>query len=233
MPASGWQNVIENAYSPLIEALETGDLQTFHFFLANFLSWRRPTGIEISRIIHEYSTDDRKKHYFEQQVMQPLLHWWGRTESHGRDFSALALPAIANPCGVLVDGHLISRGSIFSDIYARMLAAMVSGDRPIIAELVGGFGRLIYFMSASLDRFSYLNFDLPETLCCSSYYLMQAFPDKRFLLYGEEELTADSLQSYDFILLPATELSKLESGCVDLLINENSLGEMRGDTCRH
>ena len=66
--------------------------------------------------------------------------------------------------------------------------------RPVIAELGGGYGRLFYFLSQHFSEFTYIGIDLPEILCCASYYLMLAFPDKRFLLYGEAEVTPQSLE---------------------------------------
>jgi len=233
LPAIGWQRVIDNSYRSLTRALETGDLSGTHEFLSNFLSWKEPTGIEDSRLIHEYSNVEHQRRYFERRAMHPLLYWWHRTESRGRDFSTLALPPIGNPCGVMVDGNIISRGSVFAEIHARTLAGLVTGDRPVVAELGGGFGRLAYFMSRNLDRFCYIGFDLPETLVCSAYYLIQAFPEKKFLLYGEDELTPDSVADYDFILWPSTELGRLRDRSVDLFINENSLGCMTSRSSNH
>jgi hypothetical protein len=126
-----------------------------------------------------------------------------------------------------------SPGSVFSEIHARLVAGFVHPDRPIIGELGGGFGRLFYFLSQHLRDFCYVGFDLPETLCCASYYLMKAFPEKRFFLYGEENCDAKSLQKYDFILLPSFEITKLPDDSVDLFINENSLGEIEASACRH
>jgi putative sugar O-methyltransferase len=233
LPASGWQNVMNDAYAPLGSALETGDLDSFHFFLANFLSWKRRTGIENSRLVYECSLDERRKRHFERQIMRSLLIWWARVESQGRDFSALALPDVSNPCGVVVDGHLVSRGSIFSEVYGRMLADLVPGEHPVVAELGGGFGRLLYFMSGNLRRFTYVGFDIPEVLCCASYFLMRTFPEKKFLLHGEADIDSQSFTDYDIVLLPAVEIAKLHNGGVDLFINENSLGAMRAAACRH
>jgi hypothetical protein len=110
----------------------------------------------------------------------------------------------------------------------------VNGERPVIGEVGGGYGRLIYHLSRHLKEFCYLDFDLPETLCCASYFLLKAFPERRFLLYGESEgeLTEAQLRSYDFILLPAFEISKLPDRRVDLFLNENSLGDMPEDIAR-
>ena len=104
-------------------------------------------------------------------------------------------------------------------------------DRPVIGELGGGFGRLCVFLRRQFPESTYVAFDLPECLACASYYLMMSFPEKRYLLYGEGELTPESLAEFDFILRPSFEISKIPDSSVDLFINENSLGMVPPETC--
>jgi hypothetical protein len=231
-PDGGWKRMRVVAYAPLLEGLEHGDLDRFHGFLANFASWPSATGIEKSRLMHECSLDARKRRHFEQRVMAPLIQWWRVCGSGGRELPALDLPRFGNPCGVLVDDVLVTPGAVFGEIYGRMLAGFVDAERPVIGEVGGGYGRMIYYLSRHLERFCYLDFDLPETLCLASYFTMKVFPERRFLLYGEGEFTQDSLREYDFILLPSFEISRLPDRCVDLFLNENSLGDMPGDAAR-
>lgn len=61
---------------------------------------------------------------------------------------------------------------------------------------------------------------------------MKSFPEHRFLLYGEGDPTAESLEENDFILLPSFEISRIPDRSVDLFINENSLGYLQADACR-
>jgi len=231
-PDGGWKRVRDVAYAPLLEGLEHGDLDHFHEFLANFASWPSATGIEKSRLMYECSLDARKRRHFEQRIMAPLIHWWQVCGSGGGELSALDMPRFGNPCGVLTDDVLVTPGAVFGEIYGRMLAGFADGERPVIGEVGGGYGRMIYFLSRHLERFCYLDFDLPETLCLASYFTMKVFPEHRFLLYGEQELTEDRLREYDFILLPSFEISKLPERRVDLFLNENSLGDMPPDAAR-
>ncbi len=232
-PSSMWKNILRTAYQDVTESLQANDIERFHSFLTNFGSWHQPTGIEESRLIRQCAIDRHKALHFEQKIMTPLIRWWLKFESDGRDLSALVMPNHGNFGGMSVNGHLISPGSVFTDVYARMIAGFLETDRPLIAELGGGFGRLVYFLSRHQSDFRYIGFDLPETLCCASYFLMKTFPEKRFLLYGEREWDVTCLDDFDFLLLPSFEISKLPDQCVDLFINENSLGELEAAACEH
>ena len=97
----------------------------------------------------------------------------------------------------------------------------------MVAEIGGGFGGCAYFLLSGRDPCRYVNFDLPEILMIEQYYLMSAFPEKKFLLYGEHQIDfRRALQSYDVILAPNFELPNLPDDSVDFFINTGSLSEM-------
>ena len=232
LPSSAWRTVLEGAFAPLSEGLAKGDLARFHHFLANFRSWERSTGMEPSEQIREYARDRAKREHFLLRVVAPMLRWWQRSESRGRDLSALTIPTHGNMCGVMVDGHLIAPSSIFCDMYGRLLAAFCGEGRRVVAELGAGFGKLLYFVSRHLERTCFVDVDLPESLCCAAYFLMKSFPERRFLLFGEGDVTQRSFEEFDFVLLPSFGVSKIPDRSIDLFSNENSLGMMHADACR-
>lgn len=232
-PSSMWENIFRQSYGEICDSLPSRDLERFHRFLANFGSWSTPTAIEQSWLIRQSAVDRRKRRHLEQKIIAPLVRWWLRFESNGRDLSALEIPTHGNFGGVRVNGHLITPGSVFGEIYGRQLSGLVESERPVIAELGGGFGRLFYFLSRQLGAYVYVGFDLPETLCCASYYLMKSFPEKRFLLYGERDWDPNSLSEYDYLLLPSFEISKLAPESIELFVNENSLGEIEASACEN
>jgi hypothetical protein len=232
-PSSMWQATLQTAYAALRESLSTRNLAGFHHFLANFGALDVSTGIEESRLLRRATTRRATQRHLERKIMGPQIQWWLRVESDGRDLSALEIPRHGNLGGVLVDGHLISPGSVFGDVHARLVTGFIDTERPVIGELGGGFGRLAYLLSRHLDAFRYVGFDLPETLCCATYYLMKSFPEKRFLLYGEEPRPAALLGEYDVVLLPSFELPTLPDDSVDLFLNENSLGGVTAEACRN
>jgi putative sugar O-methyltransferase len=232
-PTSLWSRLLRQGFAPLGAALERDDVQVFHRFLANYAGSEQETAIEESSRLRRIAHDPHKKRHFEQTVMAPMLAWWLANEAGARDLSALALPATGNPCGVRVGRHLISRLSIVSDVYAGLLARAVGREGAVIGELACGAGRMAHALVRQARPACYVGLDLPEPLCCASYLLMRAFPTARFLLYGEEPFPADSLQRYDFVLLPAYEIARLPSETFDLFLNENSLGEIAPEGARH
>ncbi len=231
LPGGGWKNVTDSAFSYLLDGYEQNDLDRFHYFLANFGAWEKPTGIGESWVFSKLNASSSKRKFFEQQTMPQLIQWWEVFESQGRSLSELVIPSHGNQGGALVDGHLILPNSVFSECYARMLAGFVDRPRPVIGELGGGFGRLCCFLKRQFQESTYVGFDLPECLACASYYLMLSFPEKSFLLYGEGDLNAEALSSFDFILLPSFETKNIPDRSLDLFVNENSLGMVPPKTC--
>lgn len=75
---------------------------------------------------------------------------------------------------------------------------------------------------------TYINFDLPENLIVSSYYLKASNPEKRIKIFdgSEVDLSREDIQQYDAVLMPNYFLPKLEALSVDLFINTVSLSEM-------
>ena len=202
LPSSLWQNQLDSAY----ESLYGGDIEKASFFLSNFGAWPKYTGIENTRMILDLNVSHASRRQL-QRMIGKMVNWWQNHESQGRTIEALSYPRFGNQYGATLEGKFIGVGSVFNDVHSNVISNvimdMVGSDRPKIAEIGGGYGKLFYFISRKIKDFTYLNFDLPETICCSSYYLMKAFPDKKFLLFGEETLNAHSLSKYDFILLPS------------------------------
>ena len=55
---------------------------------------------------------------------------------------------------------------------------------------------------------------------------MKSWPEKKTLLYGEDNFSKNSFLKYDLIFMPANEIEKLGHNSIDLFLNKNSLGEM-------
>ena len=72
--------------------------------------------------------------------------------------------------------------------------------------------------------------DIPEVLVLSSYFLMAAFPQKKFLLYKEGQQDFSKLEQYDVILMPNFVLPQLGGETVDLFFNQASFSEMDSTT---
>jgi putative sugar O-methyltransferase len=227
LPSSLWKKQLDKAYSSLKKSKEE-----VGYFLRNFGSWPEYTGIEHSTLIDELSTSfiSRKKLY---QMFDNLLNFWELHEKEKRSLDSISYPRHGNQSGIEIDGTFIGIGSVPNDMRASVLANLVRDiKRPVIAEVGGGYGKLFYFISKKIENFCYVDLDLPETVSLASYYLMKTFPKKKFLLFGEGDLSNDAINNYDFILMPSFCIDVLPSNSVDMFINANSFGEMSLDTTK-
>ncbi len=229
-PSSIWRAQLDDAYASLIEGLRDGDLEKFHFFLANFGVWEKYHGVENNLLIREATTSRIKACYLKHKFLRALKIWkWfygGR-----RDVAALTYPRVGNQAGALLHGRFVGYGSFFNEIYGSILSGLLAGTpSPVVAEIGAGYGKLAYFVLRDLPGATFVDFDLPETLCLAAYYLMNVWPEKKVLLYGEEDFDADCLSRYDLIFMPPQEIEKLGRDTVDLFLNKNSLGEMTAES---
>lgn len=227
-PSSLWQAQLNKSFIYLLTGLKENDIDKFHYFLANFGAWKEYTGVEESSMVQKYASAGSliTRRYMENGIFYNLLMLW-EFYSINKEVKCLERPNYGNLSGAYIDGVLVTVDSFFGEIYGSLLSGLLQPlKRPIIGELGGGCGRLAYYTIRCKENFTYIDFDLPEVLCLAAYYLIKAFPDKKTLLYGEEEYTPAAHLKYDLIFMPSYEIDKLQSSCIDLFINETSLGEM-------
>jgi len=228
MPSSLWEKHLDASYPSYPDT----DIDRFHFFLSNFGSLDTYTGINFSTLVREYAKTAKSRKHFEKMVIGLKVAWWLRFESNGRDLSALSIPQHGNQCGATVNNNFIGFDSVLNEFYGRMISNFLKKDRPVVGEIGAGYGILFFFISRALSDYCYLDFDLPETLCCATYYLMKSFPHRKFLLYGESELNEKVMKEYDFIFMPSYAIKDLPDDSVDIFINMSSLGEIKPQACK-
>jgi putative sugar O-methyltransferase len=228
MPSSYWQQVLSSSYPNYTLT----NLDDFHVFLSNFGAWESHLGITWTYLVRQYTKTQRSRRYFERKIIGRKIAWWLSFESRGRGISALSQPRFGNLWGANVDGHFVTYEALLNEFYGRLISNSLGNGRQILGEIGAGYGVLPYFILKDLSKFCYLDFDLPEVMCCATYYLMKSFPDKKFLLYGEGQLNQQALGEYDFIFMPPYAIKDLPDNAVDIFINLSSLGEMRPVSCR-
>lgn len=227
-PSSLWEAQLKKSYAYLISGLEENNIDKFHFFLANFGAWKEYTGVEEGSLIQKYAKPGFliTRRYLQNEIFYNLLKLW-KYYNVDKEVDCLERPNYGNLSGAYIDGVLLTVDSFFGEIYGSLLSGLLQPlQRPVIGEIGAGCGRLAYYTIRRQESFAYIDFDLPEVLCLASYYLMKTFPQKKTLLYGEEEYTPATHLKYDLIFMPSYEICKLDSSCVHLFINETSLGEM-------
>lgn len=231
LPSSLWESLFNRSYASLAEGLGDDDITPFHFFLANFGAWRTYLGVEANTLIHENSKSLVRRRYLANVVFQNQFETWLWFFGGRRPLTSLSCPMHGNQSGAFLDGMFVGADSFFNDIYGSMLSGLVTDrKRPVVAELGGGSGKVAYYTLRNLEHSCFIDFDLPETLCLAAYYLMKSWPEKRILLYGEEDYSQDLHSRYDAIFMPSYEIAKLGPQSIDLFFNKNSLGEMTSES---
>jgi len=152
--------------------------------------------------------------------------WKSRTA--GRfELSDLKPPNVGNPFGFVLDGVFVRTGSEDQHYCAHRIIDLIgSFDAPVVAEIGGGFGGMAYYLIRDLPSVTYLNFDMPETIALASYYLLNAFPQAKAILYGEAELNAETLRSSQIILMPSFAIPQLPPSSVDIAFNARILSDL-------
>ena len=149
----------------------------------------------------------------------------------GFDLRQLNFPLVGNPTGIVVNGKVISTGTLRHAYHAvEMCELLQDVPNATIVEIGGGLGGQAYqTLQMSGNQVSkYLVFDIPEVAAISSYLLLSAFPDKRVRLFGEGEVYTTSLAEYDIAVFPHFTINQLQESSVDLFYNSNSFSEMDG-----
>ncbi|TNI13009.1 putative sugar O-methyltransferase [Aeromonas veronii] len=141
----------------------------------------------------------------------------------------LACKNVGNPYGIYLDGNIVHANNMLNNYRAVTTINLLSDlNRPIVMEVGGGYGGYAESLFSCGFQGTYINFDLPENLIVSSYYLMMCFPDKKILTYQDniETLSRAELEKYDIILLPHYLIEKIEELSIDFAINTISFSEM-------
>jgi putative sugar O-methyltransferase len=149
-------------------------------------------------------------------------------------FANLEEPDIGNPICVHVNGKRISQdisNSYMEYSFVREALDIQFPKIKVLAEIGGGYGRLIYLFHRfhQRDGLKVVMIDLPPALFIAQWYMRSAFPDSRIMVYRNfsnfEEIKEEFDRASICFLLPH-QLALLPSNLIDLLINVSSLHEM-------
>lgn len=215
---------------PSIRALRENDTTALAAMYRNFYRDPCSAGLlaapgGISRAYFGGQIKDIYRRFYLTHVLYRLDYW---KEITGGRFSLkdLAGPGIGNPFGVTIDGTHIGVGAEYAHYCAYRAADLLeraAPQRTVIAEIGGGFGAVAYYLLRDNQPLTYINFDIPERVALSSYYLMKAFPHLTFVLYGEKPLLSEMIRQADVVLLPAFALADMPSASVDITFSSNGL----------
>lgn len=220
-----WQGIIDTRFRRLTTALEANDLETIRAILENFN--REDCGDDTCGG-GQYYQRMRDIPFYKYQFINA---WYKRyiacVEAVGYqpDFDT---PFVGNPVGLSFDNKVIPLCNIEYRCYAENIKSLLkSTPCPVVCEIGGGVGGQVLETKRSISSLTYILLDIPEVLLLSSYHLMMAFPQNRFLLYGEGELKP---RDYDVTLMPNFVLPHIGDCSVDLVFNSCSFSEMDYNT---
>lgn len=219
---ANWKSFLTATRPEYFAFRQTGNLQELEGLLANFCRNNMSTGILGGRAA------------FEDYAVQPDMVSGIRQNFNVWTYSIgdapvheLASPPIGNPFGHWIDNVIVHPNTFLNHYRGRFAQKLLSNiKRPVIAEIGGGFGGFAYYALKFMPGCCYLNFDLPENLLISSYYLSLAYPDLRIHLYSGNEDMRALVDEYDIILMPQYTLPLLPDRSIDLFLNTISLSEM-------
>ena len=230
-----WLPIYEYQFKNLIEALKKADVVSLKKMYRNF--WRDPcsTGlvgfpVDMQKSYFQSNISTEHKKYALHDGLHRYNMWKSLIGSSAR-IEQLESPNIGNPYGLIIDGIFVKGGADYLHYYAKQINTLVKENKkPVVGELGGGYGGMAYYLLRDTQNVTYIDFDLPENMALTAYFLLNAFPNKKIALYGEVEINSDTMKAYDGMILPNFTTHKFADNSFDLIFNSYSLAEMAEDT---
>jgi putative sugar O-methyltransferase len=228
-----WAEWLEINYGPLIEAINSRDHDALNALLSNFAREQFAVGTGGSYddlVVYKTSMIGR------MYVKSVWCDYRNKLIDVGGDIANVRHPMIGNPAGIPVNGSVIPIETLRHAYNACSIAELLADvPEPVIAEIGGGFGGQALQTTDRLEKVGdpvgkYLDFDIPEVLFVASYFLLTSLPHKRFRLFGEGDINADTKGDFEIGLFPHFTLAELSDRSVDMAFNSHSFSEMDAST---
>lgn len=208
-----WREVRERILGPMMRALQAGDVTTLSKMYRNFFRDPCSTGlVGVPYGMSQPYLNGAAKGFHHRLYLTDVLHrvdcWMAQTGGHFSLYD-LAGPGIGNPFGVVIEGTRVTTGAAYQHYCAQRIGDELGPERNVVAEIGGGFGGMAYYLLRDQANLTYLDFDVPESIALTSYYLLKAFPKLNVFLYGERALTGEELARADVVLMPLFEMEKM------------------------
>ena len=224
-----WEALRRTSLQRVIHALEEQDVDALQSMYANFFRDRCSDGLvgKTPLLKPSFTLPVTRVHQaaYLSEALSQIDTWQNITHSK-HDLRDLNGPAIGNPFGIVVDGVLIPAGAVHQHYYAQRIASILGDGPAVVAEIGGGYGAMAYYLLRDRPQTAYINFDLPESLALSAYYLIKGFPEKRFLLYGETSDEDTAIGDFDVVLLPLSHLFAIPARYADLIFSSHVMSDL-------
>ncbi len=229
-----WLPIYNHNLREVMDALATRNVDGLAAMYRNFFRDQCSTGLvglpvnmKKRYLSGKISKRDQRLYLYDVLCRYKL---WKSLIGDGYSVHNLVSSPIGNPFGFELDGVFVPHGSDYLHYYATAVNRLARKQKSaVVMELGGGYGGMAYFLLRDSTETAYVDFDLPENLALTAYYLLRAFPALKVVLYGEEELSGDTLHNYRIVLMPNFEIAKLPRDSVDVVFNSYSLAEMSAE----
>jgi putative sugar O-methyltransferase len=225
-----WEQVRQRSLGPVTRALRTRDIEALRKMYRIF--FRDPCSAGLLGVPYGMSNayfggtiKDVHRSFYLSHALYRIDYWMTQTDNRFA-LRNLAGPEIGNPFGVLVEGTFLRVGAEYAHYCAHRIDSLPGSEKATVAEIGGGFGGMAYYLLRDRPGVTYLDFDVPESIALSSYYLLKAFPHLKVLLYGEEELTGEAIDQADVVLMPVFELATMPARSVDVTFSSHALSDI-------
>jgi putative sugar O-methyltransferase len=197
-----------------------GDFLVNEELWTNFRSNVTTKGLDNANVPEEAAEQVREK--------WRLLYEFVRERVPERFRPFLTESPIGNPLTHEIQGTTVSQSSLEYTFMLAHLEPYLSDVRTVV-DIGGGYGGLARLVKLAFPSIRLVLLDLPEVSAIQTYFLHQAFPEKKFLhLTDVAELETIDLEALDFELLviPGQLIEKLAAGTFEMAINTRSMMEM-------
>jgi hypothetical protein len=236
-PSEWWRDVRQKRLQPVMQALQKRDIDALRLMYRNFYRDSCSSGL----IAMEYGMPGAPRggaiknnhcHFYLGDSLSSIDYW--KEQTTGRfALGDLAGPNIGNPFGVMLDDTLVRFEAPYQHYCAHRLSTKLDAGPSTVAEIGGGFGGMAYFLLRDRQPLTYFDFDLPESIALTSYFLMKAFPSLTFLLYGEKQMTAEEIARANVVLMPLFEMEQMQPRSVDVTFSSHALSALPSELLRH
>lgn len=228
-----WQQVRQRSLRPVMRALETRDIGALRGMYRNFFRNTCSSGLlgvpyGMAKAYFGGTISDFHRRFYLSHALYRIDYWKAQTDDRF-ELRDLAGPEIGNPFGVRIGDTFVRVGSEYAHCCAHQVGGLLGPEKSTVAEIGGGFGGMAYYLLRDYANVTYCDFDLPESIALSSYYLLKAFPHLRFLLYGEQELTKKSIGQADVVLMPTFELANMPEESIDVTFSSHAMSDISSD----
>ncbi|MCW8932308.1 MAG: putative sugar O-methyltransferase [Gammaproteobacteria bacterium] len=226
-----WFEFLKRTRPEFYDVMKNNDLIKLGELLDNFYRNEMSTGI--------LGGEDGFKQYINANNFianfRNLFNTW-KNSVEDKKLSKVACPEVGNPYGVLLEEHIIHPNNFLNHYRSEFTSNLLSDfPKSVVVEVGGGYGGYAHSLFQTDFDGVYINFDLPENLIVSSYFLKTLYPHKKILCYNRDIQKIDDvlLSEYDMILMPHYMVETMADKSAELCINTISFSEMDYDNIQY